>query len=263
MPLTGAQTDTSLISLRDVGIGFAGRQVLSSVSLDLRRAEILTLIGPNGAGKTTLIKLALGLLEPQSGKIVRAPGINIGYVPQNLTVDAILPLTVGRFLTLAVKAGRQRVMEMLDMMGVERLYHSQVQAISGGELRRVLLARALLRDVDLLVLDEPMQGVDVVGQADLYRLLGRIRDERGCGILLVSHDLHLVMAATDQVVCLDHHICCQGAPASVSRDPEFLRIFGAEAARQLAVYAHDLSHDHTHAHDHEHGHDHGSEGEGR
>jgi zinc transport system ATP-binding protein len=258
MSSAGAQA-IPLISLRDVGMGFAGRQVLASVSMDLHRGEILTLIGPNGAGKTTLIKLALGLIEPQSGEVARAPGIRIGYVPQNLTVDAILPLTVGRFLTLAVTARRQRVMEMLAMMDVERLYHSQVQSISGGELRRVLLARALLRDVDLLVLDEPMQGVDVVGQAELYRLLGHIRNERGCGILLVSHDLHLVMAATDRVVCLDHHVCCQGAPESVSRDPEFLRLFGAQAARQLAVYSHDLSHDHTHGHDHDHGTDGGGQ----
>jgi zinc transport system ATP-binding protein len=250
---------TPLISLRDVGMGFAGRQVLTSVSLNLHKGEIVTLIGPNGAGKTTLIKLALGLTEPQSGAVTRTPGIRIGYVPQTLTVDAILPLTVGRFLTLAVTARRQRVMDMLAMMDVERLYNSQVQSISGGELRRVLLARALLRDVDLLVLDEPMQGVDVVGQAELYRLLGHVRTERGCGILLVSHDLHLVMAATDRVVCLDHHVCCQGAPESVSRDPEFLRLFGAQAARQLAVYSHDLTHDHTHGHDH----DHGAEGGGQ
>jgi len=260
MPSPGAQA-SPLVSLHDVGMGFAGRQVLTSISLDLRKGEILTLIGPNGAGKTTLIKLALGLIEPQSGAVARAPGIRIGYVPQNLSVDAILPLTVGRFLTLAVDAKRQKVMDLLAMMDVERLYHSQVQSISGGELRRVLLARALLRDVDLLVLNEPMQGVDVVGQAELYRLLGHVRDERGCGILLVSHDLHLVMAATDRVVCLDHHVCCQGAPESVSRDPEFLRLFGAEAARQLAVYAHDLSHDHTHGHDH--GHDHASGGGGQ
>jgi len=255
--VSAAYPSPPLISLHAVGLSHQKRDILNDVNLDLVKGEIVTLIGPNGAGKTSLVKLALGLSIPTRGSVTRRPGLRVGYVPQNVAIDEILPLSVGRFLTLGVAAPRARVMAMLAELGIEALYHSPVQAVSGGEFRRVLLARALLREIDLLVLDEPTQGVDVTGQAEFYRHLRRIRDERGCGILIVSHDLHLVMASTDQVVCLDHHVCCQGAPEAVSRNPAFRKLFGDQTGGEMALYTHDLTHDHTHSHEgHDHPHDH-------
>jgi zinc transport system ATP-binding protein len=228
-----------------VGVDFDGRTVLSSVDLAVHAGEILTLIGPNGSGKTTLVRVVLGLLKPASGRIRRRAGLRIGYIPQRLHVDATLPLTVERFLRLCAPRARGRVLEALTEVGTGHLLDSPLQAVSGGELKRILLAQALLRDPDLLVLDEPSAGVDVTGQAELYALIKAIRDSRRCGALLVSHDLHLVMASTDRVVCLNHHVCCTGRPEAVSRHPEYLALFGPELAGRLAVY--------THEHDHRHG----------
>jgi zinc transport system ATP-binding protein len=228
-----------------VGVDFDGRTVLSSVDLAVHAGEILTLIGPNGSGKTTLVRVVLGLLKPASGRIRRRAGLRIGYIPQRLHVDATLPLTVERFLRLCAPRARGRVLEALTEVGTGHLLDSPLQAVSGGELKRILLAQALLRDPDLLVLDEPSAGVDVTGQAELYALIKAIRDSRRCGVLLVSHDLHLVMASTDRVVCLNHHVCCTGRPEAVSRHPEYLALFGPELAGRLAVY--------THEHDHRHG----------
>ncbi len=233
----------------DVRIG--AKAILSGADLRVRAGEIVTLIGPNGAGKTTFLRVILGLQRPRRGRVFRRPGLRVGYVPQRLALDATLPLTVERFLALgAGRGGREgaaRRAAILDAVGAAQVLASPVRDISGGELQRVLLARALLRDPDLLVLDEPVQGVDVSGQADLYGLIGRIRDERGCGVLLVSHDLHLVMAAADQVICLNHHVCCAGRPEAVTRDPAYLALFGEHVARQFAVYHHD--HDHRHGTD--------------
>lgn len=233
-----------LLALSEVNLTASGRRILEDIDLAVHPREIVTLIGPNGAGKTTLVKLALGLLAPDKGRIERRPGLKIGYVPQHISIDPVLPLTVGRFLTLALRAPRDAVHAALERVGVAAIARSPVQSISGGEMRRVLLARALLRDVDLLVLDEPTQGVDVIGQGELYKLVSEIRDERGCGVLIVSHDLHLVMAATDHVVCLDHHVCCHGSPQTVRRDPSYLALFGHRAAEELAFYTHD-----QHAHE--------------
>jgi zinc transport system ATP-binding protein len=233
----------ALIRLAGVGVTFAGQSVLQDVQLSVKPGEIVTLIGPNGAGKTTLVRAVLGLLKPDSGSVWRKAKLRVGYMPQKLHVDATLPLSVLRFLRLVPGVTRSHVQAALAEVGAEQVIDSPLQSISGGELQRVLLARALLREPELLVLDEPVQGVDVAGQAELYRLITQLRDRHGCGVLMVSHDLHLVMSTTDQVVCLNRHVCCSGHPEQVSFDPAFVELFG-EDAKSLAVY--------THHHDHEH-----------
>ena len=231
-----------LVELDAVQVAFGRRVALNDVSLALHPGEIVTVIGPNGAGKTTLLRVALGLQRPDAGQVRRRPGLRIGYVPQRLAVDETLPLTVRRFLALASRAGPP-IMTALAEVGAGHALDLPLQTLSGGELQRVLLARALLREPELLVLDEPVQGVDIAGQAELFALIRRIRDTRDCGVLLVSHDLHLVMAATDRVVCLNHHVCCSGHPEAVSRDPAYRALFGA-AVEGFALYAH--HHDHSH-----------------
>jgi zinc transport system ATP-binding protein len=233
-----------LAELDAVGMRFGRTVALAQVSLTVSRGEIVTVIGPNGAGKSTLLRILLGLLPPSSGKVRLRPGLRIGYVPQRVAIDETLPLTVRRFLSLAIeRTAPGDPQSALTEVGAPGLIDAPVQGLSGGEMQRVLVARALLRAPDLLVLDEPAQGVDIIGQAELFALIRRIRDRRHCGILLVSHDLHLVMAATDHVVCLNHHICCSGHPEAVTRDPAYRALFGT-AADALAIYAH--HHDHTH-----------------
>jgi zinc transport system ATP-binding protein len=204
---------------------------------------VVSLIGPNGAGKTTLIRVLLRLLKPSAGRIWRRPDLVIGYVPQRVRLDPILPLTVRRFLTLGLR--NLELSPVLAAVGAGHLARASMHELSGGELQRVVLARALVRDPELLVLDEPAQGIDFNGQLELYQLVERIRDERGCGVLLVSHDLHVVMAATDRVICLNRHVCCSGEPEAFSRHPDYLDLFGPRAAAGVAIY----THDHDHAHD--------------
>ena len=233
---------TPLVRLDGVTVAFGRTVALDNVSLAVEAGEIVTLIGPNGSGKSTLLRVALGLQKPTRGTVSRRADLSIGYVPQRLVIDHAMPLTVARFLALAVSRGTA-VEPALEEVGVPRLGDQAVQVLSGGEWQRVLLARALLRRPELVVLDEPVQGVDVAGQAELYDLIRRIRDRRGCGILLVSHDLHFVMAAADRVVCLNRHVCCSGTPGAVARDPAYGALFGP-AAEAVALYAH--RHDHRH-----------------
>lgn len=233
----------ALIKLEGISVSLSGQPVLQHVQLALRSGEIVTLIGPNGAGKTTLVRTVLGLLKPDSGTVRRKPRLRIGYMPQKLHVDATLPLSVLRFLRLVPGVDRAAALAALEEVGAPQVIDSPLQGISGGELQRVLLARALLREPELLVLDEPVQGVDVAGQAELYRLISLLRDRHGCGVLMVSHDLHLVMSATDQVICLNRHVCCSGHPEQVSNDPAFIELFGQDA-KSLAIYHH--HHDHSH-----------------
>lgn len=234
----------ALIRLEQVTVSFAGQNTLERIDLAVRPGEIVTLIGPNGAGKTTLVRAVLGLLAPDSGKVWRKPRLRIGYMPQKLQVDATLPLSVLRFLRLVPGVAREQALAALHEVGAAQVIDSPIQTISGGEMQRVLLARALLRAPELLVLDEPVQGVDVAGQAELYSLITRLRDRHRCGVLMVSHDLHVVMSTTDQVVCLNRHVCCSGHPEQVSGDPAFVELFG-EAARSLAIYHHHHDHAHT------------------
>jgi zinc transport system ATP-binding protein len=234
-----------LLTVENVNLAIRGNPILQDVSLRVMAGEIVALIGPNGAGKSTLVRTVLGLLRPDSGRIRLKQELRVGYMPQRLTLDDTLPLTVQRFVTLGTPAPRARVKVALTEVGAAHVLDSPVQAVSGGELQRVLLARALLREPDLLVLDEPIQGVDVNGQYELYDLISGLRRRRGCGILMVSHELHLVMAATDHVVCLNRHVCCSGHPDHVARDPAYLELFGIEGARTLAIY----QHHHNHRHD--------------
>jgi zinc transport system ATP-binding protein len=241
-----------LVSLADVRVAFGRRAALSGVSLALGPREIVTIIGPNGAGKTTLLRVVLGLQRVDAGRVQRRSGLRIGYVPQRFSVDETMPLTVQRFLGL-VPGAQRTTSEVLAEVGAGHTAALPLQTLSGGELQRVLLARALLREPELLVLDEPAQGVDITGQVELFALIRRLRDATGCGVLLVSHDLHLVMAATDRVICLNHHVCCSGHPAAVSRDPAYRALFGA-AVDGLALYAHRHDHRHDEAEEmHEHG----------
>jgi zinc transport system ATP-binding protein len=234
-----------LLTLDHVDVRLGSFSALSNVSLQVDDGKVVTVVGPNGAGKSTLVKTALGLLRPCSGKVRRRPGAVIGYVPQKLHLPATLPLSVGRFLTMAApKADAAVLAAALDRVGARHALDRQAMDLSGGELQRVLLARALLRDPALLVLDEPVGGVDMAGQAEIYDLIAKLaRDERR-GVLMVSHDLHVVMAATDEVVCLNRHVCCAGHPESVTRHPEYLALFGPRVAASLAVYTH--MHDHAH-----------------
>ena len=234
----------TLVEATGLGVQLDGRPILERVSLCVHEGEIVTLIGPNGAGKTTLVRMILGLLRPDEGRIKLAPSLRIGYMPQRLKLSENLPLTAGRFLTLTDRHRPERMEEVVAETGIEHLLGRPMRNLSGGETQRVLLARALLRDPELLVLDEPAQGVDVTGQAELYALITRIRQHHRCGVLMVSHDLHLVMAATDQVLCLNRHLCCSGHPEAVSQHPAYLELFGAPATAKLALYTH--HHDHTH-----------------
>ncbi len=234
-----------LIDAAGIVMAFGSRQVLNGVDLAVRSGEIVALIGPNGSGKSTLARILLGVLKPDAGIVTRRAGLRLGYVPQRLPLDTVLPITVGRLMSLTNRVDAGKMTEALTEVGATDLADATVSDLSGGELQRVLIARALLRDPDLLVLDEPTANVDFNGQISLYELIRRIRDRRGCGVLTISHDLHLVMSATDRVICLNAHICCEGRPEAVSRHPAYVALFGARAAENLAVYSHDNDHDHT------------------
>ncbi len=233
-----------LVSLSNAGVRRNGRWLVRGVEFSVSRGEIVTLIGPNGSGKSTTAKAAIGVLKPDEGRVDRKPGLKVGYVPQKLSIDWTLPLTVERLMTLTGPLKGREIDEALAATGILHLARAEVQHLSGGEFQRALLARALARKPDLLVLDEPVQGVDFTGEIALYDLIKSIRNQIGCGILLISHDLHVVMAETDTVICLNGHVCCRGTPQMVSQSPEYLKLFGSRAAQSLAVYSH--HHDHTH-----------------
>ncbi|MCY4218340.1 MAG: ATP-binding cassette domain-containing protein [Gammaproteobacteria bacterium] len=224
-------------------------QILDSVDISVHRGEIVTLIGTNGAGKSTLVRILLQLIKPDQGKVIKGLNIRVGYTPQYVHSAPVLPLTVKHFLTLGESASIERIHELLEEVGLGDILNSPITGISGGELHRVMLARALLRKPDLLVLDEPMAGIDVASQNKLYKLIVDIRDRYDCGILLVSHDLYIVMAATNMVVCLNHHICCCGPPQTVITHPGFISVFGQDLSDTLAFYSHRHDHDHGHSTD--------------
>jgi len=234
----------ALVSARGLKLTRAGRVILEDVGIDLRAGAIVTLIGPNGAGKTTLVRVLLGLERADAGTILRQRGLVIGYAPQRFDIDRAIPLTARRFIALGRRAAAAEIEAALAQVGADKLAERQLFELSGGELQRVILARALIRQPSLLVLDEPLRGVDYLGAAELYNLIGRLRNECGFGVLLVSHDLNVVMAQSDDVICLNRHVCCSGLPQSVAQHPEYARLFGPEAARAFALYRH--RHDHSH-----------------
>lgn len=228
----------SLVSTQNVFVEFNHQTVLKNISFSIETGKIVTLLGPNGAGKSTLVKLVLGLLKPTSGSINRKPNLTIGYVPQKLKLDTTLPLTVKRFMQLNKNIANSEIVHILERVNAAHLLNKTMHQLSGGETQRVLLAQALIKKPDLLILDEPTQGVDVNGQIALYNLIANAKKEFDCAVLMVSHDLHLVMAKTDIVICLNKHICCVGAPSLISSDPEFIALFGHNADNQLAIYKH-------------------------
>jgi len=238
-----------LLSTQNINLTISNKTILENISLSLKKGKILTIVGPNGGGKSSLIKILVGLLAPTSGAVYRQAHLRIGYTPQRFQIDPALPLSVKGFLKLVPMGITDKplsdaiLQHTLEEVGVPQVLMQSIHTLSGGELQRVLLARALLRKPELLVLDEPAQGVDLVGQDELYRLIVKIRDAHDCGIVLVSHDLSLVMAQTDVVFCLNQHVCCSGTPEAVSQDPQFLRLFGLEAG-SFALYTH--KHDHAH-----------------
>lgn len=241
-----------LLKLNQVSKSYHKNLVLENVSFAVNRGETVTLIGPNGAGKSTLMKISLGILGATSGSVEREKGISIGYMPQKVMIDNALPLSVKDFLYLRPKTTYDDVKKVLETVRLSRLADHPVQSASGGEMQRILLARAILGKPDLLVLDEPVQGIDIMGQQEIYGLIAQIRDETNCGVLMISHDLHLVMASTDQVLCLNRHICCSGTPEFVKDNPEYHAMMG-RPMEGVAIY----NHQHSEGHDHEyHGHDH-------
>ncbi|MEL6872498.1 MAG: metal ABC transporter ATP-binding protein [Pseudomonadota bacterium] len=237
----------SLLTLDNAGVLRNGRWLVHGVSMAMRPGEIVTLIGPNGAGKSTTAKMALGILKPTEGTARQRSGLRLAYVPQKLSIDWTLPLSVWRFMSLTGPVADVDARAALDETEVGHLAGAQMQTLSGGEFQRVLLARAIARRPDLLVLDEPVQGVDFAGEVALYELIKAIRDRHNSAILLISHNLHLVMAATDRVLCLNGHVCCSGTPTAVASTDEYRSLFGERAASALAIYEHD--HDHTHMSD--------------
>ena len=233
-----------LISGSGLCLARGGRNILDNVDIEVGRGDVVTVVGLNGCGKTTLVRALLGLTPIDSGTVWHRAGLRVGYTPQRVKLDPIMPMPVARYLTLGGRHDDDRLRRVLDEVELNGALNAQIPELSGGEFNRVALARALLRDPDLLVLDEPLSSVDIAGQAKLYELIEAIRRRRGCGVLMISHDLHLVMSTTDIVVCLNHHVCCSGRPMAVIENPEFIALFGARLAESLAVYAH--RHDHEH-----------------
>ncbi len=236
-----------LVKISNVDLYIGKTEILSNINLSIKRGSVVTIIGPNGAGKSTLLKILLGLIKPTSGEALIKEKTTIGYMPQKLHVDMSLPITVEYFLKLTTLPRKLSVGEVLESVGAVRLRHSSMHDLSGGEFQRVLLARALMSLPELLVLDEPVQGVDISGQKALYELLAQIRKRWGCAMVIVSHDMHMVFSASDQVVCLNKHICCQGRPEKIISNPEYMNLFSPQI---FAPYKHE--HDHEHDHDHDH-----------
>jgi zinc transport system ATP-binding protein len=239
-------TKAIVAKFSNISKNFLSDQVLNDISFNINENEIVTLIGPNGSGKTTLVRILLGVLKQDTGTIWTQENLRMGYVPQKVHIDASLPITVEFFLKHAnQKVDLAYFDELSQELKITKILQKPIQKISGGELQRVLLTRALLFKPKLLILDEPAQGVDITGQEELYQLISQIRNQHNCSVLMVSHDLHLVMASTDKVVCLNQHICCSGAPSDVTQHPEYLKLFGGSLAHpELALY--------THQHDHQH-----------
>lgn len=241
----------SLITATDLGVNYGGLTALHGVNFNIDLGEIVTIVGPNGSGKSTLLKALLKELPPTAGKVQHQRGLGIGYMPQRLALDGRMPITVQRFLCLPHRHSRKQIELMLTHVGVSDVLNQQLDTLSGGQFQRVLLARALLGKPQILIMDEPTQGLDQPGTAAFYKLIADVREETGCAVLMVSHDLHVVMSDSDRVICLNGHVCCQGKPQIVSNAPEYRALFGHGTGGAMALYQH--SHDHNHDEcDHDH-----------
>ena len=243
----------SLIQVEDLTLRYGASTALSGVSLHVEPGEIVTIVGPNGSGKTSLLRAIIGAVKPAKGRVIHGSGVKIGYVPQNLHIDETLPITVSRFLKLPCYVAVVDISYALMQAGVPDLAKAQLSQLSGGQFQRVLLARAIIGNPDLLLLDEATQGLDQRGSASFYQQIETVRQDTGCAILMISHELHVVMSASDRVICLNGHVCCEGTPAVVASAPEYRALFGTGTGGALALYRHE----HDHSHDHgDHNHDH-------
>jgi len=234
----------TLLSTKDMSVQLGGHVALRNVDFHISSGEIVTIVGPNGSGKSTLLKALIGAVRPTKGQVSRKSGLRIGYVPQKLHIDPTLPITVRRFLSLPRHHSAVAIDKALARVGAHDLNDKQMFALSGGQFQRVLLARALLEDPEILILDEPTTGLDQPGSAAFYTLIEDIRRDTGAAVLMVSHELHVVMSASDRVICLNGHVCCHGAPDIVASAPEYRALFGSGTGGALALYRHD--HDHSH-----------------
>ena len=234
----------SLIKLNNCGVKRNNKWLVRGVSLNVNKGQIVTLIGPNGSGKSTTAKMALGILKPDEGSNTISQSIKISYVPQKISIDWSLPLRVIDFMKITEKFAKNEIEEALSMTGIKKLIFRDVKNLSGGEFQRLLMARAIAKNPDFLVLDEPVQGVDYPGEIALYKIIQEIVKNLNCGILLISHNLHVVMSQTDHVICLNGHVCCSGAPKSIVKEPEYIKLFGDNMDPTLALYQHE--HDHQH-----------------
>ncbi|MEP3346443.1 MAG: metal ABC transporter ATP-binding protein [Litoreibacter sp.] len=244
-----------LVEFKNVNLSYGRHEALRDVNMSISGGEIVTIVGPNGSGKSSLLRALIGALEPASGQIIRAEGLRLGYVPQKLHIDPTLPMTVTRFLSLPSKVSSSTVSAALTQAGVSDLGARQMSRLSGGQFQRVLLARALLHKPQLLLLDEATQGLDQPGSAAFYRHIEKVRDELNCAVLMISHELHVVMSASDRVICLNGHVCCQGKPDVVASAPEYRALFGSGTGGALALYRHDHDHAHGDGCDHDHSHE--------
>ncbi len=235
-----------LLSTEEVSVIDGAKTVLKDISLEIKAQDFITIVGPNGAGKTMLLKCLMGFYRPTRGRVWRKPNLKVGYMPQRFSPDPIMPLTAERFLCLRKKHTTKDLERVIEETNISHCCNEQLTTLSGGELQRVLLARSLLGHPDVLILDEPAQNLDVASQIEFYKLLKRVYTERGSAVLMVSHDLHMVMSSSKEVVCLFQHICCRGEPQTVAKTPEFVSLFGSDMAALMSVYQH--SHDHNHEH---------------
>lgn len=243
---TWRKESMALVNLNKLTVAYSGVIALKNVSFQIDAGEIVTIVGPNGSGKTSLLKAIIGAVVPQEGNVDVKSGLKIGYVPQRLNLDPTLPISVGRFMKLSENVSKKECQRALERAGVAAIMAKQMSELSGGQLQRVLLAKALLGSPAMLLLDEATQGLDQPGAAEFYKQIEKLREETGCAILMISHDLHVVMSASDRVICLNGHICCSGTPQAVAATPEYKELFGADTDGALALYRH--NHDHKHDH---------------